>query len=212
MFSARTCLASIFAAVTVVAPTAVAYADPPNLTTPWPSTTSMNALAAWINEGIADDPANFHDTLLDGVPTPLSSEGDVAFRQPGTVRGRESLGCISSKGMLTCMPPLSSPVRKPTKVVDHWVGNWMEFDGSTITVGGIHGDPGVFIDGSGKPLAFGHTLAFGDYKCRSDLTGMYCVNLPKRTGFRFSNTITPYGCTQVEVPRGSGAKFKCAGA
>jgi hypothetical protein len=35
------------------------------------------------------------------------------------------------------------------------IGGWVDFDGSSVQVGSIHGDPGRFTAGEGPSLAFG---------------------------------------------------------
>ncbi|TXH08377.1 MAG: hypothetical protein E6R04_11055 [Spirochaetes bacterium] len=210
----RRVAASLFSTgLALVMLAAPSHADPTNLVQPWPSNTSYNMLSSWVKEGVPQDVATFHTATMDGEVSELKDDGDVAFRLPGAVRGRELKGCITdfaNSDTLTCLPPLSSPVRKPRKVEGHWMGNWVEFNGKTLTVGSSHADPGIFMQGSGNALAFGHSLAFGNYRCRSDMTGLYCLNDATRTGFRISNTITAYGCTQVaDVPYGIGAKFEC---
>jgi hypothetical protein len=121
-------------------------------------------------------------------------------------------GCVtgfSYSPALVCLPPLRESPKKP-QAPGQWEGNWVTFDGASITVGSFHGDPGLFNDGSGKPLNYGNTVSFGDYQCRSDPTGLYCVSHPHHSGLAMSSTLTTYGC--VEQKKHSefvGRQFNC---
>ena len=63
-------------------------------------------------------------------------------------------------------------------------------------VGSVHGDPGRFAAGTGPELPYGQSLAFGDYRCRSDQAGLVCVNYAHQSAARFSDA----GRAAVRMP------------
>ena len=83
--------------------------------------------------------------------------------------------------------------------------------GPSIEIGSAHGDPGRFVNGTGPELPYGEALAFGDYRCRSDPAGLYCVNYAHQSAARFSDAgIVPFGCLQkVTPPPDIGEKYSC---
>ena len=87
----------------------------------------------------------------------------------------------------------------------------MDFTGTQVNVGSLHADPGPFSVGTGPQLEHGSALEFGDYRCRSDAAGLFCVNHAHQTAVKFSEAgVEPFGCLQrVDAPVDVGAKFAC---
>ncbi|MBS9535229.1 hypothetical protein KIH27_16700 [Mycobacterium sp. M1] len=168
------------------------------------------AVAAWIAAGRPADPAGYQTVERDDTTTQL--EGDeVAFRLPGPLEPNHLAGCIRRWAPnLSCLPGLRDTPDRPDGLVGQWIPGWVDFDGSMISIGSVHGDPGVFNDGAGKVLPYGDSLKFGDYQCRSDPSGLYCVSLSRQTGMRLSDTVTAFGCVrQATPPYGIGQQFFC---
>lgn len=92
-----------------------------------------------------------------------------------------------------------------------WIGGWVDFNGSTIAVGSIHGDPGRFVFGKGPQLKYGDALKFGDYQCRADETGLFCVDYAHRSAVGLRDTgIWAFGCvTDKTPPADIGVQFSC---
>jgi hypothetical protein len=158
------------------------------------------------------DPNAFRAVSRDGTITTLPDPADVAFRPPGPYDDNNVAGCVtefSYRPALVCIPPLTNPPKKPD-APGQWIGSWVTFDGAKITIGSFHGDPGPFNDGSGKPLNYGDTITFGDYQCRSDPSGMYCMSRSHQSGLAMSGTLTTYGCVKLPIhPEGVGEQFTC---
>src|ERR1700747_1533355 len=110
-----------------------------------------------------------------------------------------------------CMGNLKTPPPKPAGLELHWAGGWVDFDGQSLSVGSIHGDPGPFTNGNGPQLPYGKALKFGDYRCRTDQIGLYCANDAHQSAARYSDAgIEPFGClTSVPPPADIGIKFSC---
>jgi hypothetical protein len=142
--------------------------------------------------------------LRDGQVT--STGDDVAFSAPaGTPQ------CMTERAELACLVELADPPPQPPDVYGQWKGGWVDFPGPTLDVGSAHGDPGRFARGTGLPLAYGQSLAFGDYRCRLDAAGLFCVNYAHQTAARFSDAgIEPFGCLQrADPPADIGMQFRC---
>jgi hypothetical protein len=94
-----------------------------------------------------------------------------------------------------------------------WRGGWVDFDGISLKDGSGRADPGPFTVGDGPELASGQSLEFGDFRCRSDETDVFCVNYAHRSAARFAAAgIEPFGRLQpVPPPEGIGQKFSCSG-
>lgn len=60
-------------------------------------------------------------------------------------------------------------------------------------------------------MPYGQALAFGDYRCRADPAGLFCVNYAHQSGAWFSDAgIEPFGCLQkVTPPADVGLRFSC---
>ncbi len=168
------------------------------------------AVIAWIEAGNPVRATDFQTVIRDGVTKTLQP-GEVAFRPPGPLAPRALAGCIRRwEPRLSCLPALHDAPQRPTDLPGQWIANWVDFDGATVSVGSVHGDPGVFNDGAGLPLAYGDTLKFGDYQCRSDPAGLYCANTAYRTVIRLSDTVTVLGCSrQATPPYRIGAQYYC---
>nr|WP_235660691.1 hypothetical protein [Mycobacteroides abscessus] len=174
---------------------------------------SVAAVTAWIEAATPADPANFRTVEEDGTVTQLDGDS-VAFRPPGDVPNRALTGCISyhwSEQRFSCLGGVSNPPPKPPGIQGEWIGSWVDFDGMTVDIGSLHGDPGPFNNGKGKPLDYGSRIKFGDYQCRSDLSGMYCVNYPRHSAIRlWGKSFIAYGCVKLAKPQhGIGEQFNC---
>lgn len=194
--------------------TATSTAPPTTVGGPPPGpVASVAAVTAWIEAAAPVDPANFRTVELDGTLTQLDGDG-VAFRLPGDLPNRALTGCISyrwSQQRFSCLGGVSNPPPKPPGIQGQWIGSWVDFDGRTVDIGSLHGDPGPFNNGNGKSLDYGTRIKFGDYQCRSDPSGMYCVNYPHHSAIRlWGKDFVAYGCIELtKPPRGIGEQFTC---
>jgi hypothetical protein len=163
---------------------------------------------AFIEAGSPAEAAGYHSATRDGATTQLGDE--VAFITPS---GKSNCMTDSKNfgGALACLVDLTDPPSQPPDVYGQWKGGWVDFPGPSVEVGSAHGDPGRFSSGKGQELAYGNSLAFGDYRCRSDPAGLFCVNYAHQTAARFSDAgIVPFGCLQkVASPPDIGEKFSC---
>jgi hypothetical protein len=184
-----------------------------------PSTTSTSSSTAapspqtpladvinWIEAGQAVDPAAYHAATRDGEVTPLGS--DVAF-----LTGDKSM-CATDGAHghgLACLVKLTAAPPRPANAYGVWKGGWVDYDGTSVEVGSLHGDPGRFALGAGRELPDGSALAFGDYRCRTDAAGLFCANYAHQSAVGFAPSgITTYGCLQsVTPPPEIGLKFSC---
>lgn len=163
---------------------------------------------AWIEAGKTVDAAEYHTATRDGVTTDLGE--DVAFITPS---GKTN--CMTDSkyggGALACLVELTDPPPRPADAYGEWKGGWVDFNGPTLAVGSVHGDPGRFTAGTGPQLPYGQAIGFGDYQCRVDTVGLYCANRAHNTAVRYSDAgIEPFGCLQpVTAPPQIGEKFSC---
>jgi hypothetical protein len=162
---------------------------------------------AWIEAGTPADVAGFHSMTRDGDTTALGD--DVAF----TTAGVEA-NCVTNKyadGALACLVKLTDPPPRPSGIEAEWKGNWVDFPGATVDVGSPHGDPGPFVDGTGAELPSGQTLAFGDYRCRADAAGLFCVNYAHQSAIKLSAAgVQGFGCLKkVASPPDIGIRLSC---
>lgn len=168
----------------------------------------MSAVIAWVEAGAPADPGRYHSASRDGDTTDLGQ--DVAFVTPS---GKTNCMTDSknSSGALACLVNLTNPPPRPDDVYGEWKGGWVDYDGTSLQVGSVHGDPGRFAAGTGPELPYGQSLAFGDYRCRSDQSGLFCVNYAHQTAARFSDQgVQPFGCLQpATAPPQVGQMFKC---
>ncbi len=196
------------------APTSSTSAVVPSMSQqPAPSTApaagaAISAFIAWIEAGHPADPARYHTATRDGVTTQLGD--DIAFSAQG---GKVS--CMTDAkhtgSALACLVQLTDPGPRPETAYGEWKGGWVDFDGTKLQVGAARADPGPFINGNGPELANGDTLSIGDYRCRADQAGLFCVNYAHQSAVRFSSAgIEPFGCLKsVPPPDGVGEAFGC---
>lgn len=168
---------------------------------------AIGAVIDWIEDRPLADAAGYRSATRDGATTQLGD--DVAFVTPS---GKTQ--CMTDtrfEGALACLVELTDPPPRPPDVYGEWKGGWVDFAGPTLEVGSAHGDPGRFSNGTGSELAYDQALAFGDYRCRADQTGLFCVNYAHRSAARFSDAgIEPFGCLrQVDPSAGIGEQFSC---
>ena len=196
---------------------------PPGTTRAAPSTTSLAStpparppgpgapigdVVTWVQAGAPADASRYHSASRDGAATDLGE--DVAFVTPSG-----KVNCMtdtkSSAGALACLVDLKNPPPRPEDAYGEWKGGWIDYDGMSVRVGSVHGDPGRFAAGSGPELPYGQSLAFGDYRCRSDQAGLVCVNYAHQSAARFSDAgVQPFGCLQpATAPPQVGEMFSC---
>ncbi len=174
---------------------------------PQPGATVADVIA-FVESGRPADANQFHAATRDGTTTQLGE--DVAFTTPSGTSN-----CMTDSqhfgGALACLVDLTIPPLQPPDVYGQWKGGWVDFAGSTVEIGSAHGDPGRFARGTGPQLPYGQALAFGDYRCRSDEAGLYCVNYAHQTATRFNDGgIIGFGCLQkVAPPADIGEKYSC---
>ena len=163
---------------------------------------------AWIEAAHPADPGRYHTATRDGASTQLGS--DIALTATG---GKVS--CMTDSkhtgGALACLVNLTNPPPRPDTAYGEWKGGWVDFDGTNLQVGSARADPGPFINGNGPELANGDSLSFGDYRCRADQAGLFCVNYAHQSAVRFATAgIQPFGCLRsVPAPDGVGIAFSC---
>jgi hypothetical protein len=161
----------------------------------------------WVEAAPPVDAADFHVALRNGTSTPL--DDDIAFTTPSGTSCMTDIKRIARN--LACLVNLSDPPAQPADVYGVWKGGWVDFDGAGVQVGSSHGDPGRFAAGQGTPLPEDRSLAFGDFRCRTDATALVCVNYSNQSAVRFSDAgIDPYDCTrQLPPTTGIGVQYTC---
>lgn len=166
----------------------------------------MRAVIDWVEAGRPADASGYHFAMREGTTSQLGD--DIAFR---TEAGTNCMTDSDAGGALACLVDLTNPPPRPADVYGEWKGGWVDFAGPTLEVGSAHGDPGRFTAGTGEELPYGQSLAFGDYRCRADPSGLICVNYAHQSAAKFSDDgIQPFGCLQsVTPPPGIGEKFSC---
>ena len=185
-------------------------------TTSATSTTSSAAPAAgvpiaevikWVAAAAPVDAAQYHVALRPGSTVQLGD--DVAFTTPsGTTCMTDAKHGTPG---LACLVDLTDPPPQPPDVYGVWKGGWVDFDGAGVQVGSAHGDPGRFSNGQGPELPYDRSLSFGDYRCRTDETALFCVNYAHQSAVRFSaGGIDTYACArQLTPPAGIGVQYVC---
>jgi hypothetical protein len=162
----------------------------------------------WIESGAPADVTGYHSATRAGVTTHI--DPDVAFAGPS---GTPNCMTDSRFGAaLACLVDLADPPPQPADVYGQWKGGWVDFEGPSAEIGSAHGDPGRFGNGAGPVLPFGETLAFGDYRCRADQSGTYCVNYAHQSAVKFAESgVETFGCLAKVTPTPSdvGQKFSC---
>ncbi|MCV7313985.1 hypothetical protein H7J77_00265 [Mycolicibacillus parakoreensis] len=175
-------------------------AEPPSAGAP------VAAVIAWVETGRRADTAAFH-TATRGEDTHDLGE-DIAFTS-GTTR------CMTAahyaENTLVCLVDLTDPPPQPEAVYGEWKPGWVDYDGASLQIGSVHGDPGPFGKGEGAELPDGQTLAFGDYRCRPAPAGVFCVDYAHQSAVRLApDGVDPFGCLQpAPAPEGVGVKFAC---
>ena len=151
----------------------------------------------WIEAGAPADPGDYQSVTLDGVTSP--KDDGVAFTTEDT-----EANCLTNTyadGALACLVKLANPPPRPPDFPSAWKNNWVDFTGTTVDVGSPHGDPGPFIQGSGRELPAGESLAFGDYRCRADPAGLFCVDYAHQTAVKLaSGGVEGFGCLRKTAP------------
>jgi hypothetical protein len=193
---------SALTTATTTSTTAATSSTPTTTRTSTPGTppaagAPIAAVIGWIEAGTPADAAAYHSATLDGAVTQL---GDgVAFITAGT-----EANCITNQydnGALACLVKLTNPPPRPPDFPTEWKNNWVDFTGTTVDVGSGHGDPGPFVAGTGPVLPAGQTLAFGDYRCRADASGLFCVDYAHQSAVRLSAAgVEGFGCLQKATP------------
>jgi hypothetical protein len=176
-------------------------------TTPPRPGSAIADVIRWIEAGTPADIAGYH-SVTRGAETTALGDG-VAFTTAGT-----EANCVTNRyqdGALACLVKLTSPPPRPTGLESAWKANWVDFAGTTVDVGSPHGDPGPFGDGTGAELPAGQTLAFGDYRCRADAAGLFCVDYAHQTAVNMSaGGVEAFGCLQKTTPPPDiGLRFSC---
>lgn len=198
------------------APPATSSAVPPVTPSAPPSRPGAPAADApidevidWIEAAPAADPAGFHVAFRDGVTTRLGD--DIAFTAPSGAPHANTQCVAGAAGTMTCLLELTSPPPRPAQAEGMWKPGWVEFTGTGLSVGALRGDPGPFLNGSGAELPVGQSLAFGDNRCRSDTSGLFCVNYAHRSAVRLAaDGVAPFGClAEVTPPPGPATSYRC---
>jgi hypothetical protein len=167
----------------------------------------ISAVITWIEAGHPTDPGHYHSATRDGVVTQLGD--DIAFASSS---GPCTTDSKHTGGALSCLVNLTNPPPRPATAYGQWKGGWVDFDGGNLQIGATRGDPGPFVYGDGTALANSESLQFGDYRCRADANGLFCVNYAHQSAARFSSAgIEPFGCLRsVPPPDGVGIAFSCS--
>jgi len=182
---------------------------PPAASTAPAAGAAISDVIVWIEAGHPADPARYHTATREGATASLGN--DIAFTAQAS-----KVACMTDSkhaaGALACLVTLTKPPPRPETAYGEWKGGWVDFDGTNLQVGSTRGDPGPFINGNGPELANGESVSFGDYRCRADESGLYCVNYAHQSAARFSTAgIEPFGCLRsVPPPDGVGIAFSCS--
>jgi hypothetical protein len=169
---------------------------------------AISDVIAWIEAGHPADPGRYHTATREGATTSLGN--DIALSAQVS-----KVACMTDSkhtgGALACLVALTNPPPRPETAYGEWKGGWVDFDGTHLQVGSARGDPGPFINGNGPELVNGDSLSFGDYRCRADQSGLFCVNYAHQSAARFSPAgIEQFGCLRsVPPPDGVGVAFSC---
>jgi hypothetical protein len=182
--------------------------NPPGPSTAPAAGAAISDVIAWIEAGQPADPGRYHSVTREGTTTSLGT--DIALTATAG-----NVSCMTDSrhtgGALACLVNLTNPPPRPDTAYGEWKGGWVDFDGTDLQIGSARADPGAFINGSGPELANGDSLSFGDYRCRADQAGLFCVNYAHQSAVRFANAgIQPFGCLKsVPPPDGVGTAFSC---
>jgi hypothetical protein len=189
-------------------PTAQSGGKPPAPSAAPAAGAAISDVIAWIEAGHPADPGRYHSATREGTTTPLGD--DIAL----TIQAGKVSCMTDSKhtgGALACLVDLTNPPPRPDTAYGEWKGGWVDFDGTNLQVGSARADPGPFLNGNGSELATGDSLSFGDYRCRADQAGLFCVNYAHQSAVRFASAgIQAFGCLKsVPPPDGVGTAFSC---
>ncbi|KWX66772.1 hypothetical protein [Mycobacterium sp. NAZ190054] len=206
-------------------PSRPASAAPPGTTSTAPATpsgtphrsaapapdASIGEVIRWIEQGSPADPAGFQVAFRDGVTTRLGD--DIAFTAASGAP-LDSTQCVTDAaagGAMTCLLELTAPPPRPAQAEGMWKPGWVTFTGTELSVGALRGDPGPFINGPGAELPAGQSLAFGDNRCRSDVSALFCVNYAHRSAVRLAaDGVVAFGClAEVTPPPESATAYRC---
>jgi len=192
--------------------TAATPALAPGATRPPGQGASIEEVIAWVEAGTPADPGGYHEAFSDGQTTRLGD--DIAFTAPSGAPNATTQCITDAKyndGALACLVELDSPAPRPSAAEGVWKAGWIDYSGTGLQIGSLHGDPGPFITGVGPALPDGQSLAFGDNRCRTDATGLLCVDYAHRSAVWISAAaVLPFGCLQpVPPPPETGAAFSC---
>lgn len=171
------------------------------------SATPIQEVIKWIEAGVLANVSDYHIALRRQATTSLGD--DIAFT---TVSGISCMTDIRHDAPgLACLVDLVNPPPRPDTVYGPWKGGWVDFDGTAVAVGSVHGDPGRFTAGQGPQLPPEMSLSFSDYRCRSDNASLFCVNYAHHSAIRLAdNGIDTYSCTpQSTAPAGIGRYYRC---
>lgn len=189
---------------TTVTSSAAAPSTPPAAGAP------MSDVTAWVDAADLADSENFRSATRDGRTATLGAN-QVAFAQPGG-----SVACMTDSsrigdGAMACLVTLANPPAKPIGQEGQWVPGWVRFDGAEVVVGAMRGDPGPFSVGTGPELADGSALRFGDFRCRSDEQGLFCLNYAQQSAVWLSaDGVQTFGCLQRgDAPVDASARYAC---
>ncbi|MCU1647201.1 MAG: hypothetical protein JWN03_7476 [Nocardia sp.] len=173
----------------------------------------LSAVIAWIHAGTTVDVSKFHTaTTSDGTLNDLGP--DVAFVSP-----TKKIECMTddraapSPTGLSCLVQMDNPPARPDDNHGNWVGGWVDFPGSTLGIGSLHGDPGQFTSGTGNTLAYGSRITFGGYDCRMDSSGLVCADQTAGSGVQVSSGgAVPFGCLSKATTPEHGISYACGAA
>ncbi|MFI5782200.1 hypothetical protein [Nocardia sp. NPDC051570] len=197
---------SAFPATTVPSSPTSAAPAPPSQGAP------VAEVIAWVRSATPADPTRYGTaTTADGAATPLG--GDISFTSPS---GKIKCTTDFQDGLpnLSCLVDLKNPPARPAGSANgNWVGNWIDYSGTALSVGSLRGDPGPFTRGIGAVLPYGHRVTVQDYTCRIDQTGLLCVHAAAKSGVRINDAgVIPFGCLEEHTlgPKETvGQAFRC---
>jgi len=165
---------------------------------------------AWVQAGHAADAGQFRTAKAqDGTVTPLP--GDVAFTSP-TGKIKCTTDSEDSLPDMSCLVDLKNPPQKSNgSAMGEFIPGWIDYSGRQATVGSLHGDPGPFVRGYGNQLPYGSRISTGNYTCRIDTAGLFCVDRSARTGIQMSDAgVVPFGCLDRQAPtQDVGERYAC---
>ena len=160
----------------------------------------------WVAAAGPVDAAQYHVALRPGSTVQLGD--DVAFTTPsGTTCMTDAKHGTPG---LACLVDLTDPPPQPPDVYGVWKGA-----GSTSTAPESRWPRRTAIrdaSATGRPeLPYDRSPSFGDYRCRTDETALFCVNYAHQSAVRFSaGGIDTYACArQLTPPAGIGVQYVC---